>query len=135
MTEEIRSEDALLRRIADRPEEMWSRMADGTARPSSASMKPHPSDRGLSVDVRRLLPDRTQPTSVLDATPAHGLVEFRAADAFDLNLKVQHGPLPENTAHANVTGFDGMGKSAAKRAQKELAKTAAWVCMPASLRG
>jgi hypothetical protein len=60
-----------------------------------------------------------------------GLAEFFAVVAYDQGLDVLHAPLPDNEAHANVVGFDRMTGNRAKRAQRELAKAAAWVRMPA----
>ena len=98
MTEHIDDGDALLRRIPDRPEELWTRRADGTARPTSASMKPSPEDGGLSVDVRRLLPDPAVPTSVLEGASGLGLAEFAAVVPRANGLEVEHSPLDGNRA-------------------------------------
>lgn len=130
MTEAIDDDDALLRRVADNPYQ-WKRAADGSIRPTSPTMKPHSDDGGLSVDVRRLLDDPKQPQSVLAELPGHGLVEFRARVPRSHGLAVDHDPLPENYAHGNITGFAELPPKEAKRIQKEMAKAATWVRMPA----
>lgn len=132
--EEIADEDRLLRRIPDQPERMWTR-AGGRLRPSSAAFKPSEADGGLSVDVRRLLPDPATPTLVLDVTPDAGLIELRAANARELELEVVHTPQRDHYSHADVIGFARLEKAAAKRAQRELAKRAVWVQEPASAAG
>lgn len=128
MEEEVAADDALLRRIPDKPD-MWT---DGeVVRPSSAAMKPADADGGLSVSIRRLLDDPAEPLSALDGQPdGYGLTEIHARDAFDLELDVEHAPLPEDIAHANICGFDRFTKSRAKRLQKELALAAVWIRMP-----
>jgi len=131
VTENIEGTDALLRRIPDRPEQLWTKRADGTTRPTSASMKPSSEDGGLSVDVRRLLPDPTDPISVLGGEAGLGLAEFPAAVPRANGLEVEHTPLEGNDAHADIRGFDEMSRNEAKRAQKALAEAAAWVQMPA----
>lgn len=130
MTEEIADDDALLRRVADNPD-LLSRSPNGAIRPSSVSMKPHGTDGRLSVDVRRMLASPSKPEDVLTAHPASGLVEFRALAARDLELVVAHDPLPANRAHANITGFAALSRKQAKRVQRELAKAAVWIRMPA----
>ena len=130
MTEPIDDNDALLRRVADNPHQ-WKQYPDGSIRPTSPTMKPHSEDGGLSVDVRRLLADPRQPESVLAELPDHGLVEFRARVARAHGLDVDHDPLPENPAHGNITGFAALLPKEAKRIQKEMAKAATWVSMPA----
>jgi hypothetical protein len=130
VTQEIGGQDVLLRRVPDQPA-LWTTAEDGTIRPSSAAMKPAGEDGGLSVDVRRLLPDPRNPLSVLSELPSHGLAELRATQVRDQGLEVIHDPLPDNYAHANIVGFGEMSRSQAKRAQKELARAAAWVRMPA----
>ncbi len=130
--EPIADDDWLLRRILDQPERMWTRQEDGALRPSSAAFKPAQVDGGLSVDVRRLLPDPSNPTSVLDDQHDSGLVEFNAAQARKASLDVVHTPLTERYSHADVVGFAGLAKPVAKRLQRELAKRAVWVKHPAS---
>lgn len=125
---DIEDEDALLRRVANHPD-MVKR---GEGRPTSAAFKPSERDGGLSVDVRRLLPDATDPTSVLDQYPEHGLVELRAAAPRELGLDVIHDPLPENYAHANIVPEAQMDRAAQRRAYRELARRCtAWVRLPA----
>lgn len=131
MIEHIDDSDALLRRIPDQPGQLWTRRPDGTARPSSASMKPSSDDGGLSVDVRRLLSDPAVPTSVLEDGSGLGLAEFEAGVPRANRLDVEHSPIEGNDAHANVRGFEAMSKNEAKRAQKALAEAAAWIQMPA----
>lgn len=130
MTEPIDDGDALLRRIPDRPAQ-WTKRPDGTARPTSAAMKPHSEGGGLSVDVRRLLPDPANPLAVLEGVPGLGLAEFQAAVPRANGLQVEHTPLEENDAHADIRGFEAMSRKEAKRAQKALAEAAAWIRMPA----
>mgnify|MGYP000274084536 CR=1 FL=1 len=79
MSETIDDNDALLRRVADRPGDLWSRQDDGTIRPTSVAFKPHPDDNKVSVELRRLLADPTNPMTALDQYPEHGLVELVAA--------------------------------------------------------
>lgn len=95
-------------------------------------MKPSSEDGGLSVDVRRLLPDPAVPTSVLEDGSSLGLAEFTAVVPRDNGLDVDHNPLEGNDAHADIRGFEAMSKKEAKRAQKALAEAAAWIQMPAS---
>lgn len=45
-----------------------------------------------------------------------------------------HAPLEDNEAHANIVGFDAMGKTQPKRAQRELARLAVSVREPAGAR-
>lgn len=96
MTEPIHDADALLRRIPDRPAQ-WTKRSDGTARPSSASMKPSSEDGSLSVNVRRLLDDPTDPTSVLNGLSGFGLAEFEAAVPRTNGLEVEHTRSPRTT--------------------------------------
>jgi len=133
LTETIESDDALLRRVKDDPN-LWTEKG-GELRVSSAAMSPHPEDQALSVDVRRLIPDPRDPLtapSVVAGEVADGVVELFARAAERLGLAVKHEPLPENYAHADITGFDQMRRKEAKRAQRELAKTASWVREPVS---
>ncbi len=129
--EEIADEDWLLRRIPDQPERMWTRTG-GRLRPSSAAFKPSAAGSGLSVDVRRLLPDPREPVSVLGDQHDSGVVEFKAAEPRTAGLDVVHTPLPERYSHADLVGFATLAKPAAKRLQRELAKRAVWVKQPAS---
>lgn len=102
---------------------------------SSAAMSPHPRDQALSVDVRRLIPDPRNPLtapSVVAGEAADGVAELFARAAEALGLTVEHDPLRDNRAHAGITGFDQMRPGVAKRAQRELAKSATWVREPAS---
>ena len=128
--ESVVPDDALLRRVPDQTPSMWKQDEEGI-RPTSAAMKPSQRDAGLSVDIRRLLPDPAQPTTVLAEFPTHGLAEFRASVPIGLGLEVHHAPQDDNAAHANVVGFDGFSKSQAKRLQKRLAEAAVWIQMPA----
>jgi hypothetical protein len=131
---DVQPEDALLRRVADAPA-MWTRADDGTVRPTSAAMKPHDADAGLSVDIRCLLDDPGDPLVAINGFPGYGLAELEARVPFDLDLAVIHEPLDDNAAHANIVGFERLSKSQAKRVQRELAKAAAWICMPAGALG
>ncbi len=134
MTEAIGDDDALLRRVADNPHQ-WKQYPDGSIRPTSPTMKPHDEDGGLSVDVRRLLADPKAPESAVGEFPHHGLVEFRAHVPRSHGLAVDHDPLPDNYAHGNITGFTEVSPKVAKRIQKEMAKAATWVRMPAGAPG
>ena len=125
--EEIADRDLLLRRIPDQPA-MWTRKG-GQVRPSSAAMQPSETDGGLSVDVRRLLPNPTIPTSVLGEHPEHGLVEFSARVPRELDLEVVHDPLPDRCSHANIAGFPG-DRAAHLRVRRTIAKRSVWVKMP-----
>lgn len=129
--EKIDDADWLLRRIPDQQERMWTR-AGGVLRPSSAALKPAQLDGGLSVDVRRLLPDPAAPASVLGDRHGDGLIEFRAAYPRAAGLDVLHSPLPDRYAHADVVGFQRLAKPAEKRFRRELAKAAVWVQQPQS---
>src|SRR5579875_945278 len=99
--EAIADRDWLLRRIPDQPERMWTRKC-GVLRPSSAALKPASQDRGMSVDVRRLLRDPSRPTSVLGDRADDGLVEFQAATPRHAGLDVIHTPLRHRYSHADV---------------------------------
>ncbi len=132
MTEPIADEDALLRRVKDQPGALWVLEKDGRKRPTSGAMKPSASNRGLSVDVRRLLENPTEPRSSLAEGPEAGLVEFRAKVPRALGLEVEHEPIDANPAHANVVGFERLSRSQSQRARKTLAERAVWVQEPAS---
>lgn len=129
--EPIADEDWLLRRILDQPERMWTRKG-GVLRPSSAAFKPSSEDQGLSVDVRRLLPDPAAPTSALGSQQDAGLVEFQAATPRAAGLDVIHTPLPSRYSHADVVGFERLEKPVEKRFRRELAKGVVWVKQPAT---
>ncbi len=107
---------------------MWTRKG-GSVRPTSASLQPSEEDAGLSVDVRRLIPDPAEPTSVLGDHPLHGLVEFTAGLVRQLDLEVEHVPLPGRYSHANVIGFPS-GTAESLRVRRNLATKAVWVQMP-----
>jgi hypothetical protein len=62
------------------------------------------------------------------------LVEFVARVPIELDLQVEHAPLPANPAHADISGFDALSRARAKRARRELAKAARWICMPADVQ-
>jgi hypothetical protein len=128
VTEAVAADDALLRRVANNPH-MWT--DEEGIRPSSAAMKPADVDGGLSVSMRRLLENPSEPLSALEGHPdGCGLTELHARDAFDLELDVEHTPLPDDFAHANICGFNRFSKSRAKRLQRKLALAA--VCLPRS---
>jgi hypothetical protein len=129
--ETIADDDWLLRRIPDQPERMWTRTG-GALRPSSAALKPAQTDGGMSVDVRRLLPDPREPLTVLEGQNDSGLIEFRAQQPRNAGLDVVHSPLPNRYSHADVVGLDSLNKPVAKRFLRELAKQAVWVKMPTS---
>jgi hypothetical protein len=129
--EPIADEDWLLRRIPDQPEQMWTRKR-GVLRPSSAALKPAGENRGMSVDVRRLLDDPSNPASALSDRQHDGLVEFQAAIPRQAGLDVAHTPLPERYSHADVLGFEKLAPAQSLRFRRELARQAAWVKLPAS---
>lgn len=131
LREAIADEDWLLRRIPDQPEQMWTRKG-GLLRPSSAALKPSSVDQGLSVDVRRLLPDPAAPTTVLEDRHDDGLAEFQAAMPRAAGLDAVHTPLPRRYSHADVVGFERLEKPVAMRFRRELAKAAVWVKQPGS---
>ena len=128
MTERVEDEDALLRRVPDKPD-LWKRQKDGTVRPSSVAFKPHSADAGVSVDVRRLLADPRRPP---EPAGGAGLAEVTAGVVRELELDVEHDPIPENAAHANIIGMGPLPPAQAKRLQQALAMRCAWVQMPAS---
>jgi hypothetical protein len=92
-------------------------------------MRPSETDGGLSVDARRLLPNSGVPTSVLGEHPEHGLVEFPARVPRELDLQVEHDPLPDRRSHANIVGFPG-DSAAHLRVRRTIAKRSVWVKMP-----
>lgn len=124
----VQDEDSLLRRVANSPN-MMKREGEVT-RPSSAAFKPHDEDGAVSVDIRKLLVNPGEPMDVLAELPEHGLVEIYAGKVREVGLDVVHQPLPQNPAHGNIVGLQGMGKSGQRRAQRELALAAVWVCQP-----
>ena len=103
-------------------------------RPTSVVFKAHSDDQGISVDVRRLLPDSGDPLSVLADLPNHGLVELRAGVPRVLGLTVDADALPENPAHANINGMGGLEKPEAKRLARELALASVWIRQPSVAR-
>ena len=130
---EIEDEDALLRRVANKPD-MVKR--DGQAvRPTSAVFKPASEDGGISVDVRKLLVDPTEPLSVLTETPEHGLVELRARVPRANQLDVVHTPQAGNPAHADIVNLGDLSRPLQKRARRELALASVWVRQPAVALG
>lgn len=129
---EIEDDDALLRRVPDNPDLVKRKGA--VVRPSSVAFKPSDTDGGISVDVRRLLDDPTDPLAVLDGLPTHGLVELRASVVRDNGHTVHHAPLDGNPAHANIILQDGLDKKEQARAQRELALASAWIREPAQLQ-
>lgn len=132
MTELIADDDALLRRVKDHPGALWILDDNGRKRPTSGAMKPATTDGGVSVDVRRLLDDPTEPLSSLEGDLDAGLVEFRASVPRLLGLAVEHMPIAANPAHANVFGFEKLSRSKSQRVRKTLAERAVWVKEPAS---
>ena len=121
-----------MRRIPNVPN-LWTEGSHGQIRVSSAAMSPSTEDGGLSVNVRRLLDCPADPADEMlgSSIDGSGLAEFFASVAYSQQLDVEHAPLPDNKAHANVAGFHRMTGNRAKRAQRELAKAAAWIRMPA----
>jgi len=126
--EVIHDDDALLRRVRSQP--AMVRQTGDRLRPSSAAFKPSTDGGGVSVDVRRLLPDRTDPTSVLAERPSDGLAEVRAATVRGCGLDVLHDPTEGNVAHANIVGLVRLSKSLQKRARRTLAEACVWVREP-----
>jgi hypothetical protein len=125
---EILDDDALLRRVANRPNMV--KAAGDVVRPTSAAFKPSSEDGGISVEVRRFLADPTDPFSVLAELPEHGLVELRAAEPRTLGLTVDHDPLEHSPSHANINGLPGLEKPEARRVARQLALASVWVRQP-----
>lgn len=123
---EVGDDDSLLRRVANRP--AMIKRDDG--RLSSAAFKPHDEDGAVSIDIRKLLPDPRRPLDVLADLPEHGLVEVFARKVHEVGLQVVHAPLQENPAHGNIIGLAALDKPSRRRAQRELALAAVWVCRP-----
>lgn len=128
-TAEINDEDCLLRRVANRPD-LVKRDGD-IVRPSSVAFNPAREDGNISVEIRKLLEDPTQPLAVLSEFPEHGLVELRAEAPRGLGLEVVHDPLPDNEAHGNIIGLADMARAERKRLTRELALRAVWIREPA----
>jgi hypothetical protein len=126
---EIDDEDCLLRRVANRPDLV--KRDGGVVRPSSVAFRPAGEDDKISVEVRRLLENPSDPLSTLADYPDHGLVEFRAGVPRGLGLDVEHDPLPGNNAHGNIVGLSGLARPERKRLFRELALHAVWVRQPA----
>jgi hypothetical protein len=105
----------------------------GGTRLSSAALDLRPDEEGCSVDVRRLLPDPADPSSVLDGYPQEwGLACLEAGAARRLQHNVVGDPLTgdaENPAHALVIPL-AASRAARKRNFSELAKTASWIGQP-----
>lgn len=118
--------DALLRRVPAQP----SMINTDRGTPSSAAFSPSSEDRGISVWIRRLLDEPTDPIAVLD-NALDGLAELWAQVAFGVGMDVVHVPLEGNYAHGNIYAPAAWSKSQVKRACKELAGDAAWVREPA----
>jgi hypothetical protein len=126
---EIADEDWLLRRVANRPDLI---KRDGDAvRPSSVAFRPAGQDGKISVDIRNLLEDPSDPVAVLEDHPDHGLVELRAGVPRSLGMEVEHDPLPDNNAHGNIVGVDALARAERKRVSRELALRAVWIRQPA----
>ena len=125
---EIKDDDALLRRVANKPN--MFKHEGAVVRPSSAAFKPAGQDGGISVDVRRLLPDPSDPLSPLEGLPEHGLVELRATVPRANGHDVVHAPLKDNDAHANIFPAAGLGKADQRRAQREMALASVWIRQP-----
>lgn len=99
----ITESDNLLRRIPKRP----PYMNDGEI--SSAAFKPSKkdTDTGLSVDIENLT---TYSKSVLDIT-IYDLYKISAQVPLSNGLGCKHDPLPDNNAHALITGKINDSKS------------------------
>ncbi len=128
--EEVEDGDALLRRVPNRPS-MFTRKG-GTLRPSSGAFQPTRADDGVSVDVRRLLPDPSDPECALRGRLDDGLVELLARVPREHALDVHHTPQEENPAHADIIGWRKFPREVQKRKQRELALSCVWVRQPAA---
>lgn len=77
---------------------------------------------GISVDLARL---RTRPDESLADHPGYGLAQLDARVPRDHGLGVALRPLPENHAHAEITG------TPTKAAERALARAALMIFQPA----
>ncbi len=119
----ILSEDALLRRVPNRPRYLASD-GQGGRRLSSQALELRPPEEGCSVDVQSRLTDPARPEAVLDGHPsAWGIACFSAGDARACNHNVAGDSLPQNPAHALVVPLAD-SRSAQKRNFSSLAKRA-----------
>lgn len=92
--------DEILLRRAYRTDKKYR---DPVGRPTSRAFSPRPKDEGkLSVDIERLT---TYKDSILDPIKFI-LYQFPSSLAFSLGLDCTYDPLPHNTAHSLITGFD-----------------------------
>lgn len=135
---QIADEHYLLRRIPPRPEFTEPR-SDGSFGVAESAFNAkeikglNGTRRELSVTVRDFLDDPKEPLAALGDRPHHGLIEFRAAVPHSAGLDVEHEPVPDNPAHANIVGWaEGKaGKTQRMRQRIELAKADySWVRQP-----
>jgi len=127
----ILSEDALLRRVPNRPRFLASD-GKGGRRLSSQALELRPPEEGCSVDVRSRLVDPTHPETVLDGHPPEwGIACFVAADARACHHNVAGDRLPENRAHALVLPLAD-SRTAQKRNFSDLAKRATLIKEPSA---
>jgi len=126
----VRDEDALLRRVPNRPRLLADDGKGGT-RPSSAALELRDGEDGCSVDVRRLLPNPATPLTSLTGCPTGwGLATFTAADArHEAQHHVARAWLEDNPAHALVLPT-AASRSARKRNFSRLARTMQWIQPP-----
>lgn len=126
----IRDEDALLRRVPNRPR-LLADDGKGGKRPSSAALELRDGEAGCSVDVRRLLPDPATPLTSLAGYPTGwGLATFKAADArHEGQHHVARAWLEDNPAHALVVPT-AVSRGAQKRNFSRLARAMQWIQPP-----
>lgn len=96
--EEIEDNDTILRRVPYKDPNYIK--DDGTL--SSLAYTPRKEDKGLSVNIERLT---SYEESILNVRRfrlfAHKAIKFR-----ELKLECEHDPLPQNKAHALITGIN-----------------------------
>lgn len=89
-------------------------------RPTSQAFNNSSGTSGMSVDIA----DETTVQDTLKGYPDHLLVEFEAGLVRQLNQGVIRDPLPDNPAHAEVTG------KKRKPVQRSLYTNCRWVVDP-----
>ena len=126
----IADEDALLRRVPNRPK-LVADDGQGGKRPSSAALELRENDDGCSVDVQCRLADPGAPESALAGCPADwGLASFAAGAArVEDRHRVVGNPLEDNEAHALVVPV-ATTRAAQKRNFSMLARQMTWVRQP-----
>lgn len=126
----IRDEDALLRRVPNRPM-LLANDGRGGKRPSSAALELRAGEAGCSVDVQGRLPDPRDPESAASGFPAEwGLASFstEAARSHDRHRVVGDAQI-DNEAHALVVPT-AETRPAQKRNFSRLAREMRWVREP-----